>query len=115
MSKVSDKRKLEQIKNNDKFDIPEKLIRREIHRTWLPDCPQPSRSIFNYGDSRHDQFVTKAEIKSNNALIAKDKAMFQGSVVSFEPSRKHFDWVESPNKRVLASPNRLEITGKIGH
>jgi len=76
LSKVSDKCKLKQLKNNDIFDIPQKLIKKEFNRTWLFDNPQPTRSIFNFCDSRHDQFVTKADINTNMALIAKNKAVF---------------------------------------
>lgn len=113
--KVSDKRKLDHLKNNDKFDIPKNQIRTEMSRTWLLDSPQPRRSIFNFNDHRHEEFVTKDELRKNNALIAKNKTLFQGCSVGIEPTRKQYDWVPSPNNRVLASPKRLEITGKIGH
>ena len=91
---------------NDKFEIPISLIRGNPSRVILADYPQPYRSVFNHGDSRHDKY---------GPISNEDNAIFQNGLVRNEPTRKHLDWVDSQIcNQGSVTIKRKEITNKIG-
>jgi hypothetical protein len=90
----------------------------EKSRVFLSDHPQPARSIFNYGDSRHEKYGTKAQIQTHTRNVSDGTVKFQGNSVLELPTRKNFDWALSPRIAPTCALNdskKFEITGKIGY
>jgi hypothetical protein len=94
--------------NDDKFDIPTNLLRSGSNPSMvlLADCPQPYRSVFNYGDSRHDKF---------GSVVNEEGTRFQKNLVKNEPTRKNLDWLDSQvcNQGSMTM-RRRQVTKKIG-
>lgn len=72
----------------------------------LADYPQPYRSVFNYGDTRHDKF---------GSVVNEEGTRFQKNLVKNEPTRKNLDWLDSQvcNQGSMTM-RRRQVTNKIG-
>ena len=82
LAKNSPDRKKQPLVNSDgKYYIHPLSRMGEYERGWLIDSEQPKRSIFNFGDSRHELFGSKEKIQEQNELAKEGKGKFIGNQV----------------------------------
>ena len=85
MSAVRDKMPPPMRKANDKSEIPSHFLRNEPNRTILRDASQPVRSIFNIGDSRHDEHGSATMVSTRNQETVGGTTQFMGATVNGSP------------------------------
>lgn len=94
LPKNSPERKISLKSNADgKYYIHPLNIIGERSRGWLVDTEQPKRSVFNFGESRHEIFASRTDLKEINEQTQQGKTLFLGNqVVTTDPTRSFLDW-----------------------